>query len=290
MNRILLLLLAALLPCSMTAQQKSKAKANPAPAVAVPPEPTLTPQEERMLNGLEKVVIFDSLVVSKRDLFKAYPLSPSAGTLAWADDNTALADSLLTLRPTRHVIAYGDKRIESCPVDSASSRIGISMRFGGEWTTAEPLFTDADAEENCQNFPYIMADGQTIYFAQQASDGLGGLDLYMTRQNGDRSGFYRPENIGMPFNSCANDYLLVIDEENGFGMFASDRRQATDSVCIYYFIPSEQRNTYDEDNLSQEERIALAEIRQITDTWGFGDKEKIEALREKLRKSLSLIK
>ena len=243
-----------------------------------------------MLNGLEKVVIFDSLVISKRDLFKAYPLSPSAGTLAWADDNANWADSLLTFRPTRHTIAYGDKRIETCPVDSTGSFIGFSMRFSNQWTPVEPVFTDNSSKEARQNFPYLMADGQTIYFAQESADGLGGLDLYMTRQNADRSEYYRPENIGMPFNSSANDYLLVIDEESGFGMFASDRRQPAGYVCVYYFIPSELRNTYDEDNLSQEQRITLAQINRISDTWPYGNQEEIDKLREKLHKSFSIAK
>lgn len=287
-----------MLPCCTMAQKKSNTSAKKTKttakksvtAPAVQPKPALTPEEERMLSGLEKVIIFDSLVVNKHDLFKAYPLSASAGTLAWTDTDCALPDSLLTQRLARHTIAYGDKRMEACPVDSSSAFIGSSMRISNEWTAPEQLFANDNADATLQNFPYIMADGQTIYFAQQSDDGLGGLDLYMTRQNSERDGFYRPENIGMPFNSSANDYLFVIDEENGIGMFASDRRQPADSVCIYYFIPSNLRLTYDEDNLSQEQRISLAKIERIADTWAFTKQEEIDKFREKLRKSVSIAK
>lgn len=287
-----------MLPCGTMAQKKSNTSAKKTTTTAkksvtkpvVQPKPALTPMEERMLSGLEKVIIFDSLVVNKRDLFKAYPLSTSAGTLAWTDTDNALPDSLLTLRPARHTIAYGDKRIEACPVDSARAFIGSSMRISNEWTAPEPLFSKDNSDTTLQNFPYIMADGQTIYFAQQSDDGLGGLDLYMTRQNSERDGYFRPENIGMPFNSSANDYLLVIDEESGIGMFASDRRQPVDSVCVYYFIPSNLRLTYDEDNLLPEQRISLAKIERIADTWAFTEQESIDKFREKLRKSISTAK
>lgn len=284
-----------MLPCCAMGQKKGRTSTRKATTTAKKPttkpveqpQPLLTPMEEHMLSGLEKVIVFDSLVVSKRDLFKAYPLSASAGTLAWVDTDCPLPDSLLTQRPARHTIAYGDKRAEACPVDSATAFIGSSMRISNKWTAPEPLFANEDSDATLQNFPYIMADGQTVYFAQQSNDGLGGLDLYITRQNSDRDGYYRPENIGMPFNSSANDYLLVIDEESGIGMFASDRRQPTDSVCIYYFIPSDLRLTYDEDNLSQEKRISLAKIERIADTWAYTEQENINIFREKLRKSFS---
>lgn len=298
MNRILILFLASLLPCCAIGQNKSKASTKKttttaktsATKPAVQSKPALTPKEERMLSGLEKFIIFDSLVVSKSELFKAYPLSESAGKLSWTDAENTRPDSLLTRRPTRHTIAYGDKRIESCVVDSTKAFIGSSIHINDQWTAPEALFAHDNTDAVLQNFPYLMADGQTIYFAQQSDDGLGGLDLYMTRQNSDRDGYYRPENIGMPFNSNANDYMLVIDEESGIGMFASDRWQPADSVCVYYFIPSNLRLTYDEENLSQEQRIDLARIKRIADTWTFTEQENIDKYRENLRKRFSIAK
>ena len=49
----------------------------------------------------------------------------------------------------------------------------------------------------------------------------------------------------MPYNSFANDYMMVIDDEYNLGWFASDRYQPSDSVCIYTFIPNESRHTLD---------------------------------------------
>ena len=54
--------------------------------------------------------------------------------------------------------------------------------------------------------------------------------------------------MGFPFNSYANDYMLVIDETCNVGWFASDRYQPEGKVCIYTFIPNESRNPYDYEN------------------------------------------
>ena len=84
-----------------------------------------------------------------------------------------------------------------------------------------------------------MADGVTIYFASNGENSIGGYDIFMSRFNGDD--YSKPLNIGMPFNSPDNDYMLVIDEMAGIGWFATDRRQHPDTVVVYEFVPNEKR-------------------------------------------------
>lgn len=73
---------------------------------------------------------------------------------------------------------------------------------------------------------------------------MGGFDIFVSRYNSATGKFLKPENIGMPFNSEANDYLYVIDEANNLGWFATDRRQPQDTVCIYVFIPYQGNPKY----------------------------------------------
>ena len=51
------------------------------------------------------------------------------------------------------------------------------------------------------NYPFMMGDGQTLYFAAEGGDGLGGYDIYVTRYDTEEDQFLHPVNIGMPFNS-----------------------------------------------------------------------------------------
>ena len=109
--------------------------------------------------------------------------------------------------------------------------------------------------------PFLMSDGMSLYFAEESEESLGGLDIFVTRMGPMRS-YLLPENIGMPFNSPANDYLYVVDEEQNLGWFVTDRRQSGDTVCVYVFIPPTTRKTYAADmiyNADEIRRFALIE-------------------------------
>jgi hypothetical protein len=113
----------------------------------------------------------------------------------------------------------------------------------------------------------MLTDGSTLYYASKSEEGLGGYDIYMTRWDDDDQRFLKPENIGMPFNSPANDYLYLIDEFNQLGWFVTDRGQNADTVCVYCFIPNEVRRIYNAGELGYDTLVAYADIRSIRDTW-----------------------
>ena len=113
----------------------------------------------------------------------------------------------------------------------------------------------------------MLTDGITMYFSAENSESVGGYDIFMTRYDADTQQFLLPDNIGMPFNSPANDYLYVIDEFNNLGYFVSDRNQPADSVCLYTFIPNEKRSIYNIDVLGEEKLRSLAKINSIKDSW-----------------------
>ena len=81
-----------------------------------------------------------------------------------------------------------------------------------------------------------MSDGITLYYASDGEGSLGGYDIFVTRYDSENGNYLRPDNIGMPFNSPANDYMYAIDEFNNIGWFASDRYQLITksvSMCLY---------------------------------------------------------
>ena len=70
----------------------------------------------------------------------------------------------------------------------------------------------------------------------------------------------------MPFNSPANDYMMVVDEAKGLGWFASDRNQPEGKVCLYLFIPDPARKRVSEE-IETEKLRRLATLMSIKDTW-----------------------
>ena len=66
---------------------------------------------------------------------------------------------------------------------------------------------------------------------------MGGYDIYTSTYDKETKRFLTPVNIGMPFNSEADDYMFVIDEYSNTGWFARNRNPPADTVCIYVFVP-----------------------------------------------------
>ncbi|MDE7443147.1 MAG: hypothetical protein K2M65_03195, partial [Muribaculaceae bacterium] len=83
----------------------------------------------------------------------------------------------------------------------------------------------------------------------------------------DDNTFLSPQNVGMPYNSPYDDYLLAIDEQTGAGWWATDRNQLGDQITIYKFIPSDLRINYspDEPGLA-----GFAKVTSYRDTWQEG--------------------
>lgn len=124
----------------------------------------------------------------------------------------------------------------------------------------------------------MMADGITLYFAARGSESIGGYDIFFTRSDSENGRFFKPENLGMPFNSEANDYMFAIDEMANIGYFVTDRRQPDGKVCVYTFIPPKTHRTYPE-TYTKEQIRSRAEIRRISDTWGNGKDRKTALTR-----------
>lgn len=228
------------------------------------------------LHATERVIIIDSLVMPKSKLLESLSLGSESGMMDSFNHYFGKQDS-----------AGGvvfENQLKNKIVFSALNKNGVmklyeSVRNGDEWSIPTLLRGLGDEEDN-MDWPFMLSDGQTLYFAAENEESLGGYDIYMTRYDADEHKFLSPENLGMPFNSPANDYLYVIDEFNNLGWFATDRNQPGDSVCLYTFIPNETRKTYDGGMVDEEQLGSLARIGSIRDTWM--DKKSVAEAQQRL--------
>lgn len=219
---------------------------------------------QNMLQATEKVVFIDSMVVNKNDFMKYYYLSHSCGTLTtygkiFPSDDDA---NERTLQQPAYMNEFKDLLIYSYPDKEGNNKLFSRNKLGNKWSAPKELKELADSNDYLVS-PYLLSDGTTLYYAAEKSSGLGGLDIFVTRYDTDTKKYLKPENIGMPFNSPANDYLYAIDETNNLGWFVSDRNQPENKVCIYVFIPTEVREVYKIDDTNEEEIRQLAKISSI---------------------------
>ena len=215
---------------------------------------------EGMLDRVQNIEVIDSVDVDAEDFFAAYPMSPAAGR--FSDVGVLPASFPSDDATVVHITESGNRMVWSAPDAEGAHRLyGSAALLGDEWEKPRQL-GDNLAEGGDAVYPYLMPDGITLYYSNDGDNSLGGYDIYMSRQGDD--GFLQPVNMGLPFNSSANDYLLVIDEFTGAGWFATDRNRHPGKVTIYTFIPQEMRRNVDVDNpnlasLARLDNIALTQ-------------------------------
>lgn len=81
--------------------------------------------------------------------------------------------------------------------------------------------------------PFIHSDGKTLYFASDYWPGMGGYDIFYSRQKND-SVWSAPHNIGYPINSFKDEQGLVVDAAGKNAYYSSDR-PGSKGMDIYSF-------------------------------------------------------
>lgn len=225
----------------------------------------ITSRLRRMVENTEDIQIIDSLVIDKKSFLNAYKLSLSSGHLEYFNQvfNTNIAvKSTVYFNEKETKIYYGQ------PLPNGEYSLFSMEKLLDKFGNEKPLSPDNFGLDGSVNYPYMMADGVTIYFAANDAESIGGYDLFVSRYNLNNDTYLTPERLNMPFNSIYNDYLMAVDEEKGVGWFASDRFQPEGKVCVYTFIPNKSVKQVESEDVQYKSSRAL--ITSIKDSWKQG--------------------
>lgn len=276
MRKYIILLLALSLAASGMQAQNRRRAARKAKTTLTPEEKMLQEKIASMTAATQKIVFVDSTVTGKGEFLLAINLPEEAGGID-------TYNSFFATEGQDSSLVYVNQMHNKCYYALAGEDGGMSLytsdMIDQEWSDPLPLAgLEEISGDDQSNYPFMMADGATLYFAAKGSESIGGYDIFVTRYNAESGKFFKPENIGMPFNSTANDYLYAIDEYDNIGWLVTDRNQPEGKVCVYTFVPSEAREAYDPDTYTDDQIKNFAGIHSIADTWGDGtEKDKAMA-------------
>lgn len=266
-------------------------------ALAQEPNEALRSQ---MLSHVEKIFVIDSINVPREDFLSHYKLQPSAGRiLSGADVASALhamtlPDGFRGEPFTGFTNEFNDYMIWAQEDTTGYLRLAESVRLvDGSWSAPKftpPLLNAGVEEDDDQTpvdanaaFPFMMDDGQTLYFAADNGQSVGGYDIFIATKDPSDGEFLIPGNLGMPFNSPFNDYMMVIDRQTGVGWWASDRNQLDGEVTIYIYAVSDLRENIAPDDPNLHTYATLSGWQQLLDEEG-------EAMRRKYLKEIAAIR
>jgi hypothetical protein len=249
----------------------------PEDAEALKPFLVQAEKAARMVSRCENIQIIDSVIVNKNDFLTAYLMGEEAGALE-KTDHTVIHENQLKDR------RYFGKRGEN-----GYFRLYTQVFIQDDWAEERALNLPADSLGD-DNFPFIMPDGMTIYYASTGNESIGGYDIFVSRYNKNNDTYLAPNQMGMPFNSIYNDYMLAIDEVNDIGYFVTDRFQPNGWVVVYTFIPNEE--FYAIESEEESSLIERAKISSIRDTWveGINYQANLEKIKANIAKEQQKVK
>lgn len=216
-----------------------------------------------MLRGTEKVQFVDSFKVHRKTLLQNLRMSPESGRVVASESVKAGLPFSEGMGSTAYINELDDRMFFAMqPKGKKVKNLYSAYRLDDRWSTPQVLAGLESSTVDMDN-PFVMPDGVTLYYAAKGPSSLGGYDLFVTRYNASANQYLKAENMGMPFNSPANDYMLVMDEPNQLGWLVTDRNQHADTVCIYVFVPNESREVFDISSTDQQTLVRAAKISSI---------------------------
>lgn len=112
--------------------------------------------------------------------------------------------------------------------------IWMSIRLtDGKWSPPVNLGDSINTNGN-EMSPFLHPDGKTLYFSSDGHHGLGGADLFISRQ--DETGRWsKAENLGYPINTNQNEINLFAGLNGEVAWITSDRAGGFGRADIYNF-------------------------------------------------------
>ncbi|MBT3818342.1 MAG: OmpA family protein [Lentimicrobiaceae bacterium] len=144
--------------------------------------------------------------------------------------NTATWDSQPIISSDNKRLYFSSKRVGG----KGGSDIWMAIKLqSGQWSPpinmGDSINTDRD-----EMAPFLHADGKTLYFASTGHPGMGGYDLFVSRQ--DETGIWsKAKNIGYPTNTKANEIIIFSSLDGKRSWISSDREGGMGKYDIYYF-------------------------------------------------------
>jgi hypothetical protein len=105
----------------------------------------------------------------------------------------------------------------------------------GNWGTPVNLGPTINSQYN-ESYPLISFDGRTLYFCSEGHRSMGGYDIFKSVWDEKMQRWERPENIGYPLNTTADNFVFSHTDDPRVGYTSQLRQGGHGDLDIYRVI------------------------------------------------------
>lgn len=114
--------------------------------------------------------------------------------------------------------------------DILISRMDEKGKWGHPVNLSRLINTEYDEEGI-----FITPDGETLYFASQGHNSMGGYDIFRSKRQEDGS-WSSPENLGYPVNTPDDELFYITDRTGRYGYYSTIREGGMGAKDLYRVI------------------------------------------------------
>ena len=150
------------------------------------------------------------------------------GKYSWESQPSISADGkslyFSSIRPTNIGFDYSSNQTADIYVSNRTAN--------GIWSKAKNIGPAINTKGN-EKSPFIHTDSKTLYFSSDGIPGVGGYDIFYTKETD--KGWGKPVNIGYPINKESNDLGFFVSTNGKKAYFSSDALDGGKMWNIYSF-------------------------------------------------------
>jgi tetratricopeptide (TPR) repeat protein len=102
----------------------------------------------------------------------------------------------------------------------------------GQWALPQNLGSNINTKYR-EDFPFLSADGKTLYFSSEGHTSMGGFDLFKSAWDEDIQGWGKPQNLGYPLNTPDDEQQICMLSDNRAGYYSAWRPGGMGGLDIY---------------------------------------------------------
>ena len=167
---------------------------------------------KKLVNEPKPIEVISKKEFKKESLHTIYnSIDLQSKFLLTPDDMVTAKDKKENFKPTMYLNAAKNLiYYSSYGTDGANGKDLFLMRKLPNNTWTDPInLGDLINTPGDEDFPYVTADGQTLYFCSTKHGSMGGYDIYKSTWNERKDKWNAPVNMGAPINSPFDDLFFV---------------------------------------------------------------------------------
>ncbi len=178
----------------------------------------------------QKMIVFMGDAVDPGNLFQISKSGTewSAPSILAATINSPGLESTCSITPDGKTIYFASDRLGT---KGGLDIWKIELKADGKWSMPVNLGPEINTKDN-EDAPFIHPDQKTLFFTSDGHNTMGGRDIFQAKLINNK--WTRPENMGYPVNTTANDNYFTLLADGKRAYFSSDRKGGAGAQDIYF--------------------------------------------------------